>query len=151
VFLLGGVVLAGCTQGPEQSQEGPPSVDNRAHALWLDRTAYVGDNSKVGALIEQTGLAAMGSMTFSLQTVTVPYGLEVSYDATGKPFDTVDFTPQATLMLGLVANLDQVDVTSGERTHTFTSDQASRQLGYDVKTLGQDEAKLREYLRSLED
>lgn len=69
----------------------------------------------------------------------------------GKPFDTIDFTPQATLMLGLVENLGQVTVSSGDSTRTFTSDQVSRRLGYDVKSLGQDEAKLRDYLQSLED
>lgn len=150
-ILLSGLVLAGCTPGWDEAQEGRPNVEDRAHSLWLDRTAYAGDNSKVVALIEQTGLGSMGSMSVSLQTATAPYGLEVTYDAPGKPFDTVDFTPQATLMLGLVENLDHVDLTSGERTHTFTSDQASRQLGYDVKTLGQDEARLRAYLQSLED
>ncbi|HEU5144810.1 MAG TPA: DUF4825 domain-containing protein [Dermatophilaceae bacterium] len=148
--LLCGVALAGCTAHPGQSGADPPERD-RAHSLWLDRTAYVGDNSKVIALAEGAGLGSMGSMTLRLDTDAPPYGLTVAYDSVGKPFETVDFTPQATLMLGLVGNLERVEVTSGDRSHTFTSAEVSRQLGYDVKTLARDEAKLRDYLESLDD
>ena len=148
--LLCGVALAGCTSLPGSPEHDPPELD-RAHSLWLDRTAYVGDNSKVIALAEGAGLASMGSMALRLDTDAPPYGLTVASDEVGKPFETVDFTPQATLMLGLVGNLERVEVTSGERSHTFTSAEVSKQLGYDVKTLAQDEAKLREYLQSLED
>jgi hypothetical protein len=150
VVLLCGVALGGCTALPGQTEADPPERD-RARSLWLDRTAYVGDNSKVIALAEETGLASMGSMTLRLDTDAPPYGLTVAYDRVGKPFETVDFTPQATLMLGLVGNLERVEVTSGERTRTFTSAEVSRQLGYDVKALAQDEAKLRDYLQTLED
>jgi hypothetical protein len=144
------VALAGCTALPSSSEQDPPALD-RAHSLWLGRTAYAGDSSKVVALAEGAGLASVGSMALRLDTDAPPYGLTVAYDSVGKPFEAVDFTPQATLMLGLVGNLERVEVTSGERSQTFTSAEVSRQLGYDVKTLARDEAKLREYLASLED
>lgn len=131
-ILLSSVVLAGCTALQGTSQE-PPELD-RAHALWLDRTAYVGDGSKVTELIDETGFAAMGRMTVALQTDATPYGVKVSYSAIEKPFDTVDFTSQATLLLGLIGNLDRVDVTSYGSSFTLMRADATRQLGYDVKT-----------------
>ena len=62
------------------------------------------------------------------------------------PFDTVDFSADATLMFGLVADLDKVPVTSDDRSFSLTASDASKVLGYDVKELGRDETELAAYL-----
>jgi hypothetical protein len=72
--------------------------------------------------------------------------MTVVFERLDKPFDDVDFSAGATLMLGLVANLDTVSVTSGEHSYSLTASDASTALGFDVKELGRDEAKLAAYL-----
>jgi len=70
----------------------------------------------------------------------------VAFDHLDKPFDNVDFSADATLMLGLVANLDTVSVTSGDHSYSLNASDASKVLGFDVKDLGRDETKLAAYL-----
>ncbi|HET7802476.1 MAG TPA: DUF4825 domain-containing protein [Humibacillus xanthopallidus] len=149
VMMLGTLALAGCTSAGSTVQE--QDAATRAHALWENRTAYVGDNSKVAALTTEAGFGAMGSHTISLHTTTPPYVATLAYDALDKPFDTVDFTTPVTLLLGTVANLDRVEVRSGSDTFALTSKEASAKLGFDVKDLGRDEAKLTAFLESVND
>lgn len=75
----------------------------------------------------------------------------MAYTSLDKPFDTVDFTPPATLLLGTIGNLDRVEVTSGTHRFAVTSAQASAKLGFDVKELGRNKNKLLAYERSLGD
>lgn len=63
-----------------------------------------------------------------------------------KPFDRTDFSGLTTFLLGLVANLDQVSVTSSEHACSLTAAAASKDLGYDVKELGRDQIRLTAYL-----
>lgn len=70
----------------------------------------------------------------------MPYA--VAYSSLGEPFDTGDFTTQARLLLGTIANLDRVAVTSRTDSFVLTSEEATKNLGFDVKELGRDEAKL---------
>ncbi len=148
--LLAAVALTGCSTGHE-SAVAPTDAVTRAHSLWLDRTAHVGDNSKVIALTADAGFGSMGTHTLALHTDARPYAVTVAYSALDKPFDTVDFTPQATLLLGMIANLDRVEVTAGTDDFVLTAEEASKALGFDVKELGRDEAKLTAYFRSLDD
>ncbi|MEO8827756.1 hypothetical protein [Lapillicoccus sp.] len=93
----------------------------------------------------------MGTHTLTLHTVSTPYVLTVAYSALDKPFDTVDLTRPATLLLGTIEHLNRVEVTSGTDRFALTSSEASAKLGFDVKELGRDEAKLLAYSRSLDD
>ena len=68
-----------------------------------------------------------------------------------KPFDNTDFSGNATLLLGLVANLDTVSVTSDGHAYSLTSAGASQQLGYDVKELGRDRSRLDAYVAASHD
>lgn len=150
VMMLGALALSGCTAG---STPTAPEMDapSRAHALWQNRTAYVGDDSKVAALTADAGFGAAGTHTIALYTTARPYVATVAYDSLSKPFDTVDFTTPVTLLLGTVANLDRVEVRSGTDTFSLTSKEASAKLGFDVKDLGRDETKLIAYLQSVDD
>lgn len=149
-LMLGALALTGCAASPAAT---PPQANaaSRAHTLWQNRTAYVGDNSKVAALTADAGFGAMGKHTIALYTTAPPYVVTVAYDALAKPFDTVDFTMPVTLLLGTVENLDRVEVRSGADTFALTSAEASAKLGFDVKELGQDEARLTAYLESVDD
>ena len=136
------VTLGGCA-APDSEQSDPP---NRAQSLWSARTEFVGDNSRVAALANQAGFGPAGTYSLSLQTQQAPYAITVTFDSLDKPFDNVDFSSDATLMLGLVANLDKVSVTSDDHFYSLTASDASKVLGFDVKELGRDEGKLAEYL-----
>jgi hypothetical protein len=50
------------------------------------------------------------------------------------------------LLLGLVANLDEVSITAGQDSYSLAAAAASRDLGHDVKLLGRDRASLVRYL-----
>ncbi|MEO7448629.1 MAG: DUF4825 domain-containing protein [Humibacillus sp.] len=123
----------------------------RASSLWANRTDFVGDNSKIIALVRDAGIAAPGTYTISLGTSTRPYAVTVHLDKPAKPAGTTDFTSPATILLGAVGNLDEVRVVGGSRDFSLTSGQASTALGYDVKLLGRDESRLRHYVEGLAD
>ena len=121
----------------------PPDM---AQTLWSARTEFVGDNPRVPALADEAGIGIAGDYTLALQTQQAPYAITVTYDDLDKPFEDVDFSTNATLMLGLVANLDNVSVTSDEHSYSLTASDASTVLGFDVKDLGRDERRLAEYV-----
>ena len=54
----------------------------------------------------------------------MPYA--VAYSSLGEPFDTGDFTTQPRLLLGTIANLDRVAVTSRTDSYVLTSEEATR-------------------------
>ncbi|WP_169925311.1 DUF4825 domain-containing protein [Sanguibacter antarcticus] len=135
------IALGGCAPSSEQSE---PLT--RTESLWAARTEFVGDNSRMIALTHEAGFGTVGDFTLSLQTKEEPYGLTVVLDALDTSLDTVDLSSETTLVLGLVSNLEVVSVTSGAQSYSLTADEASDALGFDVKELGTDEARLEEYL-----
>lgn len=136
------VTLGGCaTAGSE-----PPDPTSAAQSLWSARTDFVGDNSRVVELAGQAGFGPAGTYQVSLQTQQPPYAMTVAFDQLDKPFDSIDFGANATLMLGLVANLDEVFVTSDDHSYSLTASEASKALGFDVKELGRDKTQLAAYL-----
>ena len=141
IALLMVVALTGCGGSPEE-----PHEPSRAQSLWSSRTPYIGDNSRVAALVREVSPAPEGSFSIGLQTAKPPYALTIEMERLDKPFDRTDFSGQATLLLGLVANLDKVSVTSSEHAYSLTASAASKDLGYDVKELGRDQSRLTAYL-----
>jgi len=154
-LVLAAVALSGCTSSPGDAQGTGASAtvgsDTQAQALWAHRTAYVGDNSKVISLVDDAGFGSTGSYALSLWTTSKPYAVTITVTDAAKPFETIDFSAPATLLLGTVTNLDAVHITSGGKTYSLTAGQATATLGHDVKTLGTDRAALDRYLRSLAD
>ena len=145
--LLIGVALTGCGSSTSERSD----TSSEAQSLWSARSAYVGDNSRVIALVREVGLGSEGSYSIALQTAKPPYAMTVALTRLDKPFDSTDFSGNATLLLGLVANLDKVSVTSGNHAYSLTAADASKELGYDVKELGRDQSKLAAYLDSSRD
>ncbi|GAA2743892.1 hypothetical protein GCM10009868_19440 [Terrabacter aerolatus] len=153
-LVVAAVMLTGCTATSDGTAAGSSATvgaDARAQALWAHRTAYVGDNSKVIALVGDAGFGPAGTFTLSLWTTSKPYAVTIALSDPAKPVASTDFTAPATLLLGTVTNLDAVHVTAAGQTFSLTSAQASTALGHDVKTLGTDRAALDGYLRSLTD
>ncbi|MEP7333483.1 MAG: DUF4825 domain-containing protein [Terracoccus sp.] len=147
-LVVGAVALAGCSTGHEPA---PTDAASQADGLWQSRTAHLGESSKVVTLIADAGFGSMGAQTLTLHTDSAPYALTVAYTALDKPFSNVDFTRPATLVLGTIANLDRVEVTSGTDSFELTSAQASAKLGFDVKQLGRSKNKLLAYSQALGD
>jgi len=145
---LGVVTLAGRSTS---SAEAEPGTKAQAQALWADRTAYTGDNSKVSALVDDAGFGPQGTYSLSLWTTRPPYAVTISMHEPAKPFDQTDFSGPATLLLGTVGNLETVHVTSQGKTWTLTAREATAILGHDVKTLGTDRAALEDYLSDQRD
>ena len=135
------VALTGCGGSPKDLD-----VPSRAQSLWSSRVRYLGDSSRVAALAREVGPAPEGSYSISLQTAKPPYALTIELERSHKPFDATDFSEPATLLLGLVANLDKVSVTTSGHAYSLTAAAASRDLGYDVKELGRDQSRLTAYL-----
>lgn len=121
---------------------------NDAANLYKLRLDYLGDNSAVSRLVEETGLAFAGKYSLELKTSETPYGLKVIYSNLDDKFEIIDFTEYSTELLGLIQNLDYVEITDGKSTHKLTAAEASQALGYDVKLFGTDPSKLEEYLKS---
>lgn len=152
---LGVVALTGCATsqpGDEAPRESATvTADTQAQALWAHRTAYLGNTSKVIALMDDAGFGPPGTYSLSLWTTRPPYAVTITVSDAGKPFGLIDFTGPATLLLGTVGNLGTVHVAGQGQTWTLTAREATGALGHDVKTLGTDRAALVDYVRTLQD
>lgn len=122
---------------------------NGAANLYKLRLDYLGDNSGVSRLVKETGLEFAGDYTLELKTSEKPYGLRVIYTDAIMDFETNIYSPYATELLGLIKNLDYVEITDGESTFRLTADEASQTLGHDVKDFGTDPSKLEASLKSI--
>lgn len=140
------LALGGCGGSSEH-----PNAASSAESLWAARVPYVGDNSRVTSLVNETGLAGVGSYSIELHTAEPPYALAIALKDPDKPFDATDFSGQATLLLGLVANLNEVSITAGQDRYSLSAAAASQDLGYDVKQLGRDQPSLVRYLERASD
>lgn len=143
------VVLSSCGTSVDSSNAAAAG----AASVWPLRTGQVGDSSRVAALARKLWPAPDFTFTLELQTAARPYGLTVTMRHVAKPIETVNFSVQMTLLLGLVGNLDNVAITdaSGHQVSVLTTAAASERIGHDVKDFGRDEASLADYLRTQAD
>jgi hypothetical protein len=138
--------LSACTSAPSDEEE----AISLSQALWSNRTEYAGDNSKVVTLVDLAGFSSSRGSSVTLGTTKPPYSVKVTLGSTDKPFEATDFSRAATLVLGTVANLDRIEVASRSEsgTYSLTSAEATKQLGYDVKSLGKSQQSLDAYVRA---
>lgn len=122
---------------------------NGAANLYKLRLDYLGDNSGVSRLVKETGLEFAGDYTLELKTTEQPYGLKVIYSNSNDKFEIIDFSQYSTELLGLIKNLDYVEITNGVTTHKLTAEEASQALGFDVKEFGSNPTRLEQYLKSI--
>lgn len=143
--LIALVALSGCGDSAIS-----PQATSRAKSLWSMRSAYVGDSSRVSALVRKVFPASAFGYTLSLRTEAHPFTVTVRIDRIAKPIQLVDFSEQATLILGLIANVDVVTVVSADTSYALTASDATMSLGYDVKDFGRSEVRLESYIRAQE-
>ncbi len=120
-------------------------IEAKVNGLWENRLQYVGDNSAVGRLLQETDFKECGPYTIELDTKKEPYGLAVCYTEPVKNFKKLDFDSEAIYLLGLIENLDYVEIRSGKDTQKYTCDDANAFLKYNVKKLAKDKARLLRY------
>jgi hypothetical protein len=137
--VVAGAMLAGCAT----SQDGELTY---SQALWDAHTPFVGDSSRVTALVNLAGPTPEGQYKLSLQTGKAPYGLTIEVLDPDKPCRDLSLDRSQILLLGLIENLDRVTVTCREQTRTATAAEATRALGFDVKALGRDRSRLAAYV-----
>jgi hypothetical protein len=121
---------------------------HEASNLYEARTPYLGNASAVVNLIDRTGLPRFGPYTIELQTKEEPFGLRIFFEASLETFGQQD-RAYAIILLGLIENLSYVEIIGSDGTQSITIQEASEELGYDVKEFGQSPGKLAEYLKSL--
>jgi hypothetical protein len=135
------VAVAGCSGSPAT-----PVDTSESASLWSLRTPYAGDNSAVAALVGKVRPASGGGYSIRLRTGKQPYALRIGVERPDQLLDRGTLRRQAILLLGLVANLDRVSITSDTRAYSMSAAAASEDLGYDVKELGDDRSTLDAYL-----
>ena len=126
-------------------------------ALWQNKTPYIGDNSKVSALVNAlakwNAQESTGVDGFRLTTDEKPYGISVQYydDAAVKIFHTSslfqrDFKFRALILLCLIDNADFVryeffeaaDLQVPANTLEYTKEWADKTVGGDVRAFAKD-------------
>ncbi|ETA81445.1 hypothetical protein T472_0206470 [Youngiibacter fragilis 232.1] len=119
-----------------------------AEDLYKAKVQYLGNNSAVSNLIGKTGFAGLGEYSIELETGIEPYGLTVTFNSPIEAFSELDLMPDAMLLLGLIENLDHVEILSGDVDFKLNAAEASDMLGYDVKDIGSSREALLEYLEN---
>lgn len=84
-LLVVSLLLSGCGTSPLESArrdiDTPLDKAIDADALVASRTKHVGDNSKVGAVLDALHLEVIGTRTFEIQSATEPYGVHVAFNS----------------------------------------------------------------------
>ena len=144
--LLIGVALTGCSTSATERSD----ASSQAQSLWSARSAYVGDSSRMTALVREVGLGPAGSYGIELQTAHAPYAMTVAFTklkAARRHRPQLERDPPARVgrqprpgvgHLGSAGLLPDVG-------------RCLRKLGYDVKELGRDQRKLTAYLEKSRD
>lgn len=125
----------------------------RVNTLWENRTKYAGDNSKARTLSDGAGFGDFGTYTIKLVTEKEPYGMILQYE---KPLSVKteeqreqqreQLTRQAGIVLGLVENLEFVEIQSNGEKLRVTEDDANCLRNRNIKKLGQEKAQLTDYV-----
>lgn len=159
------VVVAGCAgdgseEGADVTMDSALSEAIDVASLEENRTPYLGDNSRVVALVGATGPRAVGESTLELRTGQRPYGLVLNFSAVadGVTPDVADdlMMDRATLLLATIDNVDEVrwtlpeDVDQGEGG-VFTRGEADALVGSSVAEIGATAEGLEELVSRLEE
>lgn len=112
-------------------------------SLYEKATDFVGDNSEVGSLLNDLDMGWYGEYTFELQTAEEPYGLTVKYS---EDIEGYDFQREAVILIGLIGNLDSVDIKDSDSDIVHYDYELVKSLmKYDVKKMASDKSKLETY------
>jgi hypothetical protein len=144
-LLLFALVLTGCQSGsPAENQE------MEKYQKYHDaRVQYLGDNSKVSALLDIIGAGDLGEYTIALKTDEEPYGLTVNYstlknEGAEEKFENTGRIEYAYYALALIENLSEVDVNYMGHNYRLTVAEANEIVKGDIKDYGRSAEKLKE-------
>lgn len=146
------LILSACsingTKNPvDTSRDNIPETAEMVKTLNELKVKYIGDNSKVNRLINNTGIKDMGGFTIALQTSEEPYGLTINFDEeSDSDINYLSLEKDATKLIGLIENLGYVEITKDGKTTKYTEEAISEKLGFDVKELYYNPAKLEEFI-----
>ncbi len=106
-------------------------------------TEYVGDNSAVMGIANDLGFGVYGDYTIELQTEKEPYGVTVKYKGDVKDYD---FKRESIIMIGLIGNLDYVDIkdSNSDIVH-YDYELVKGLMRSDVKKMATEKAKIENF------
>ncbi|SHI65355.1 DUF4825 domain-containing protein [Parasporobacterium paucivorans] len=130
------------------SQEG--QVNEKFQEYYNARVQYIGDNSKVIALLDIIGVGEMGEYTIAMKTDKEPYGLTVDYSKLKNArdetkFENMDRIDYAYFALALIENLNEVDVIYNGYKYHLTIEQANELVKGNIKNYGGSSEKVKEF------
>jgi hypothetical protein len=163
IYIITAVLIAGiamtafiATNDRPRYQEDKSPYD--VGFLLENKTLYIGDNSKVGALIDAMPLPdGVHRDKFELHTDMVPYGLTVYYhlEDDSLRISEQQFLRNSVLLFALIDNLDKVEhigywnniaLSSTPFRFNYTRADADRIVGGDVRQSAENEEKLAELI-----
>ncbi|OKL54262.1 hypothetical protein BSZ39_05010 [Bowdeniella nasicola] len=136
--LAGALTLGSCNAANDAA--------NAAQELFDHRVEYVGDASQVISTLDTIGFDDLGTYKVELLTDSEPYGLKVKFDELKGSLQDSAVVTKAMQTLGLVKNLDYIEISSGDKSYRLDKDAASKALGYSVKKLGESKDALEKFL-----
>jgi len=144
-LILFALVLAGC----QSSNTAGTQEKEKYQAFYDARVQYLGDNSKVSALLDTIGAGELGEYTIALKTDKEPYGLTVNYstlknEGAAAKFKNTGRIEYAYYSLALIENLSEVDVNYKDHNYRLTVAEANEIVKGDIKEYGKTAEKLKE-------
>ncbi len=118
------------------------------NVLWKHKMEYLGDASKTGALLAQMWFHTLGEYAFEIEADKEPYTLIIKYKPGAEKLTEEKLFLDTSLMLGLIENLDVVEVQSGKERYRLTEQEVSGDCRFYIKRIGAEKSKLREYVLS---
>ena len=154
IFTLSGLLL---TSGLTKEDIEPRPTAYNVDVLLKNKTAYVGDNSKVVTLINSLPYANVRGEV-SLQTRKTPYEIQVIYDFSNVYIDPKEmkttFQNNATLLFSLIKNVDIINFnlkgTGEEIKYQFNRGDLQKSFNKDLREYGKDSLAFETLLNSLE-
>ncbi|WKY45674.1 DUF4825 domain-containing protein [Eubacteriaceae bacterium ES2] len=149
LFLMG-IGSSGCSQLTDEAKSNiSEKVSATVSELYSSKVESLGDNSAVSKLIGEVGLGNITNYTIELQTGQEPYGLIINVAEQDDSFTESDFSLTAVQLLGLISNLDYVEVNNGDQHYKMTTDEATALIDENVKNLSDSADKLESVLNQL--
>ena len=161
-------LIVAFTANPQRQQAASTSYLGYATtALMENKTLYVGDNSKVVALIDAMPWPkGIVRSTVELQTAAAPYGLTVNFDMNDDSSIKVQgaisgdaFYRNSIVLFSLIDNVDVINCKIADKTgkyngasygFTYTREAANAAVGKDVREFANSQESLRNLLDAVQ-
>lgn len=141
---------SGCSQLTDEAKSTiSEKVSAKVSELYSSKVESLADNSAVLKLINKIGLGNITNYTIDLQTSQEPYGLTINVTQNDGTLTENEFSLTAVQLLGLIKNLDYVQVNNGDQHFEMTADEATALIKENVKNLGDSADKLESVLNQL--